>query len=74
MYDINSESLEMISEDKIQEPAFSPDGTKVAYGRKNNVFIKDLSLEPLNKSPLMVRKTKSLMGLRTGFTKKNLRL
>ena len=36
VYNINSESLEKISEDKIQEPAFSPDGTKVAYGRKNN--------------------------------------
>lgn len=42
VYDVNSESLEMISEDKIQEPTFSPDGTKVAYGLNNNVFIKDL--------------------------------
>ena len=42
VYDVNSESLEMISEDKIQEPTFSPDGTKVAYGHNNNVFIKDL--------------------------------
>ncbi|MDA7706196.1 S9 family peptidase [Flavobacteriaceae bacterium] len=43
VYNIASESLEKISEDKIQEPSFSPDGTKVAYGRKNNLFIKDLS-------------------------------
>ena len=43
IYNIASESLEKISEDKIQEPSFSPDGTKVAYGRKNNLFIKDLS-------------------------------
>ena len=42
VYNINSESLEKISEDKIQEPAFSPDGTKVAYGRMNNLFIKNL--------------------------------
>ena len=42
VYDVNSESLEMISEDKIQEPTFSPDGTKVAYGLNNNLFIKDL--------------------------------
>tara|TARA_B100000768_G_scaffold181987_1_gene208042 strand:+ start:12229 stop:14418 length:2190 start_codon:yes stop_codon:yes gene_type:complete len=43
VYNIASESLEKISEYKIQEPSFSPDGTKVAYGRKNNLFIKDLS-------------------------------
>ena len=42
VYNISSESLEKISDHKIQEPAFSPDGTKVAYGRNNNLFIKDL--------------------------------
>jgi dipeptidyl-peptidase-4 len=42
VYDTTSETLDMISEHKIQEPAFSPDGTKVAYGRENNIFIKDL--------------------------------
>ncbi|MBQ0768213.1 MAG: alpha/beta fold hydrolase [Bizionia sp.] len=31
-----------ISEQKIQEPTFSPDGTKVAYGRDNNIYVKDL--------------------------------
>ncbi len=43
IYNLSSESLEKISEHKIQEPAFSPDGTKVAYGLNNNIFIKDLS-------------------------------
>jgi dipeptidyl-peptidase-4 len=43
VYNISSGTLEKISDDKIQEPAFSPDGTKVAYGRNNNIFIKDLS-------------------------------
>ena len=42
VYNIRSESLEKVSDYKIQEPAFSPDGTKVAYGRNNNIFIKDL--------------------------------
>ena len=43
IYNTKSKSLEKISEDKIQEPTFSPDGTKVAYGRDNNIFIKNLS-------------------------------
>jgi len=41
-YTIQSKSLQKISEHKIQEPTFSPDGTKVAYGRENNLYIKDL--------------------------------
>ena len=41
-YNIQSKSLQKISEYKIQEPTFSPDGTKVAYGRDNNLYIKDL--------------------------------
>ena len=42
VYNISSKSLDKISDHKIQEPTFSPDGTKVAYGRNNNLFIKDL--------------------------------
>ncbi|WP_340064610.1 S9 family peptidase [Ascidiimonas aurantiaca] len=42
VYDIESKDLTLISEDKIQEPAFSPDGTKVAYAKDNNLYIKDL--------------------------------
>ena len=42
VYDIDLEKLDLISEHKIQEPTFSPDGTKVAYALSNNLFIKDL--------------------------------
>jgi len=42
VYDLKSKSLNWISENKIQEPTFSPDGSKVAYGYKNNIYIKDL--------------------------------
>jgi dipeptidyl-peptidase-4 len=42
VYDIELEQLSLISEKKIQEPTFSPDGTKVAFALNNNLFIKDL--------------------------------
>lgn len=34
-------SVQLISENRIQEPTFSPDGTKVAYVFENNIYIKD---------------------------------
>lgn len=41
--DTNTSKLIKISDDKIQEPTLSPDGTKVAYGYQNNLYVKDLS-------------------------------
>ncbi|KAB8154354.1 prolyl oligopeptidase family serine peptidase [Kordia sp. TARA_039_SRF] len=43
VYDIASKSVTKISDHKIQEPTFSPDGTKVAYVFENNIYIKDLT-------------------------------
>lgn len=43
VYDIDSEQLIKISEEKIQEPTLSPNGEKVAYVLNNNIFIKNLS-------------------------------
>jgi dipeptidyl-peptidase-4 len=42
VYDIASKKVTKISENKIQEPTFSPDGKKVAYVYENNVYVKDL--------------------------------
>lgn len=42
VYNAGNKSLEKISENKIQEPTFSPDASKVAYVFNNNIFIKDL--------------------------------
>jgi dipeptidyl-peptidase-4 len=42
VYDITSQSLDLISKEKIREPTFSPDGTKIAYALSNNIYIKDL--------------------------------
>ena len=42
VYNTNDASVTLIAEDKIQEPTFSPDATKVAYGLNNNLYVKDL--------------------------------
>ncbi|MCD2257694.1 S9 family peptidase [Psychroserpens luteolus] len=42
VYDVTSNTVDLISEEKIQEPTFSPDASKIAYGLNNNLYIKDL--------------------------------
>ncbi|WP_178983409.1 S9 family peptidase [Winogradskyella helgolandensis] len=42
IYDIASKKVTKVSDDLVQEPTLSPDGTKVAYGFENNLFVKDL--------------------------------
>lgn len=43
VYDLSTGSVIRVHQDKIQEPTFSPDGSKVAYGQNNDLFIKDLT-------------------------------
>ena len=43
VFNTKTNSLTSISNDKIQEPTFSPDGKKVAFGLNNNLYVKDLS-------------------------------
>ena len=45
VYDTSNNSIQPISEDKIQEPTFSPDGNKIAYGFNNDLYIRDLQAE-----------------------------
>jgi len=42
VYDLESKKLTLVSEKQIQEPTFSPDGNKIAFGNNNNLYIKDL--------------------------------
>ena len=63
VYTISSGNLEKISEEKIQEPTFSPDGTKVAYGRNNNLYIKDLSSGTIKQITFDGEKNKIINGI-----------
>ena len=42
VFDTSNESLVQVSDKSIQEPAFSPDAKKVAFGFENNLYVKDL--------------------------------
>ncbi len=42
VYDTSTKKLTKVREDKIQEPTFSPDGSKVAYVFANNIYVLDL--------------------------------
>lgn len=43
VYDLQSGELKKISDEKIKEPTLSPNGEKVAYVFKNDIYVKDLS-------------------------------
>ncbi|MDA9628554.1 S9 family peptidase, partial [Flavobacteriaceae bacterium] len=45
IYDIKTNSLEKLFDQKVQEPLFSPDGSKVAFVYRRNLFIKNLELD-----------------------------
>ena len=42
VHDTKTGQTTLVTEEKIQEPTFSPNGSKIAYGLNNNLYIKDL--------------------------------
>ena len=47
VYDLNSKSVTIIDDEKIQEPIFSPDSKKIAFVKNNNIYIKNLETKEL---------------------------
>ncbi len=45
VYDVDSKKLTLVSDEQIQEPNFSKDGSKVAFGMNNDLFIKNLKTD-----------------------------
>ena len=43
VYNTLTKKLTKVADELIQEPTFSPDGKKIAYGRDNNLFIFDIT-------------------------------
>ncbi|MEN8186803.1 MAG: S9 family peptidase [Bacteroidota bacterium] len=63
VYDIPTKKLEKISENKIQEPTFSPDGKKVAFAYQNNLYVKDLKTAKTTQITFDGEKNKIINGI-----------
>ena len=63
VYDLALKKLQRVSDYKIQEPTFSPDGSKVAYGFKNNLYVKDLETGQTKQITFDGEKNKIINGI-----------
>ena len=63
VYNIKNKSLAKVSDEKIQEPTLSPDGTKVAYGFQNNLFVKDIDNNQTTQITFDGEKNKIINGI-----------
>ncbi len=63
VYDLSHKKLELISENAIQEPTFSPDGKKVAYVYQNNLFVKNLETAKITQITFDGAKNKIINGV-----------
>ena len=63
VYNTRDNSVQLISEEPIQEPTFSPDGNRVAYVQNNNIFIRELVLNTTIQATFDGQKNKIINGL-----------
>ncbi|WP_179337006.1 S9 family peptidase [Winogradskyella ludwigii] len=63
IYDIASKKVTKVSDDLVQEPTLSPDGTKIAYGFENNLYVKDLTSGNVDQITTDGEKNKIINGI-----------
>ena len=63
VYNTLDNSVQLISEERIQEPTFSPNGNRVAYVLNNNIFIKDLIINNTMQVTYDGKKNKIINGI-----------
>jgi len=63
VYDVSDKSVHSVANYKIQEPTFSPDGKKVAYGYQNNLYVKNLESNDVTQLTFDGKKNKVINGI-----------
>ncbi|OAB79811.1 S9 family peptidase [Cochleicola gelatinilyticus] len=63
VYDLKSKDLTLVSENQIQEPTFNKNGSKVAYGYNNNLYIKDLKSDATKQITFDGKKNSIINGI-----------
>ena len=63
VYDFNYKSLIKIADVGIQEPSLSPDGSKVAYGYENNIYLFDLKTKQTEQLTFDGEKNRIINGI-----------
>lgn len=63
IYDIETEKLTKVSDNLVQEPTFSPDADKIAYGFENNLYVKDLKSGDVTQITFDGEKNKIINGI-----------
>ncbi len=63
VYELASKKIWRLTDKKIQEPYFSPDGTRIAYVQENNLFLYNLSDSSTQKLTSDGSKNKVINGL-----------
>ena len=63
VYDFNDKSLIKIADVGIQEPSLSPDGSKVAYGYENNIYLFDLKTKQTEQLTFDGEKNRIINGI-----------
>jgi len=63
VYNVNTKSISKVADEKIQEPTFSPDGSKIAYALNNNMYVKDLAANTTKQITFDGEKNKIINGI-----------
>jgi dipeptidyl-peptidase 4 len=64
IYDITAKTLSQFSDYKIQEPTFSPDGSKIAFAKENNLYVYDL----ISKKTTQITTDGKINAVKSGIT------
>ncbi len=63
VYDFKTKQLTKVADQLVQEPTLSPDGTKIAYGFENNLYVKDLKSGNVTQITFDGEKNKIINGI-----------